>query len=387
MISSSPLKSVFLLDPEITFLNHGSFGAVPRPVFDVYQNWQREMEKQPVEFLGRKIHTHLAEARNEISQFMHTDKDNLVFVPNATHGINIVARSLHLGPGDEILTTDHEYGAMDRTWRFLGRTSGATYRQHPVTLPVDDPDVLVDELFAEVNDRTRVIFLSHISSPTAILFPVREICRRARKLGLLTIIDGAHAPGQIPLDLDAIQPDFYTGNFHKWLCATKGSAFLYTRPDVQPLIEPLVVSWGYEAEIPGPSTFQDYLEWTGTQDFSAYLSVPAAINFQRENQWESVQQVCHAMAAETWQHWAEISKLPQLVASENWFAQMVTLPVPDKYPAAELKLRLMDEYKIEIPVIEWENRLFLRLSVQGYNTQQDLDHLLQALVELFSRDF
>ncbi len=386
MASSNPSKSFFMLNPEITFLNHGSFGAVPRPVFDVYQHWQREMEDQPVEFLGRAVHSYLAAAREEIGQFLHTGKDNLVFVPNATHGINIVARSLHLLPGDEILTTDHEYGAMDRTWRFLCQFNGATYRHHSVTLPVDDPEVLVDQLFAEVNDRTRVIFLSHISSPTAILFPVHEICRRARKRGILTIIDGAHAPGQLPLDLDATQPDFYTGNFHKWLCATKGSAFLYARPEVQPLIEPLVVSWGYEAEIPGPSTFQVYFEWTGTQDFSAYLSVPAAINFQKQNHWESVQYGCHAMAAETWQHWAEISKLPQLVASEKWFAQMVTLPIPDKYPAAELKLRLMDDFKIEIPVIEWGNRQFLRLSVQAYNTQDDLDALVQALVELFGRE-
>ena len=382
MDSLTPLKSLFMLNPEITFLNHGSFGAVPQSVFDVYQNWQREMEMQPVEFLGRAVHTYLAAARDEIGQFLGTAKENLVFVPNATHGINIVARSLHLSPGDEILTTDHEYGAMDRTWRFLCQTNDAVYRHHSVTLPVDDPDVLVDELLADVNDRTRVIFLSHISSPTSILFPVGEICRRARKLGILSIIDGAHAPGQIRLDLDAIQPDFYTGNFHKWLCAPKGSAFLYASPEMQPLIEPLVVSWGYEAEIPGHSTFQDYLEWTGTQDFSAYLSVPAAINFQEQNQWESVQQGCHAMAAETWQHWAEISKLPQLVASEKWFAQMVTLPVPDKYPAAELKTRLMDDYKIEIPVIEWGNRQFLRLSVQAYNTQQDLDTLVQALVDI-----
>ncbi|MRS03219.1 aminotransferase class V-fold PLP-dependent enzyme, partial [bacterium] len=327
-----------------------------------------------------------SEAREKIGQFLGTARDNLVFVPNATHGINIVAHSLHLGKGDEILTTNHEYGAMDRTWRFLGRSSGATYRCHSVTLPVDNPDVLVDEFFAEVNDRTRVIFLSHISSPTAIRFPVREICRRARKLGILTIIDGAHAPGQIPLDLDDIQPDFYTGNFHKWLCAAKGSAFLYARPDVQPLIEPLVVSWGYEAETPGPSTFQDYLEWTGTQDFSAYLSVPAAIEFQEQNHWDSVQSDCHEMAADAWQHWSEISKLPQLYASDEWFAQMVTLPVPDNYPAAELKLRLMDDYKIEIPVIEWGNRLFLRLSVQAYNTQQDLDRLVQALEQLFGRN-
>jgi len=383
MYEMGSLKHSFLLDPGIIFLNHGSFGAVPHPVFDVYQHWQREMEKQPVEFLGRKINAYLAKARCAVADYLNTDKDNLVFVPNATHGINTVARSLHLSPGDEVLSTDHEYGAMDRTWHFIAKASNITYRQHAITLPVNDPSVLLDELFADVSPKTRLIFISHISSPTSIIFPIREICIRARKLGILTLIDGAHVPGQIPLNLEDLQPDFYTGNFHKWLCAPKGTAFLYGRPAVQHLIEPLVVSWGYEAEIPGTSTFQDYLGWTGTQDFSAYLSVPTAIDFQSQNDWKSAQNTCHDCAAQTLERWTSISKLTSLYASDRWYAQMVTLQVPPKYPPLELKSRLMDEYKIEIPVIEWGDRQFVRLSVQAYNTTQDLDALIGALSELF----
>lgn len=384
MVQMGSLRSSFLLVSEVIFLNHGSFGAVPLPVMDVYQGWQREMEKQPVEFLGRKITSHLAKARDAIGEYLHTDKDNLVFVPNTTHGINIVARSLHLSPGDEILTSDHEYGAMDRTWRFLNKKSGAIYKQHRVALPVDDPDEFVDAFFSDVGPRTRVIFLSHITSPTAIIFPIREICHRARELGILTVIDGAHAPGQIPLDLDDLQADFYSGNFHKWLCAPKGAAFLFARPQVQKIIEPLAVSWGYEADVPGPSTFQDVLEWTGTQDFSAYLSVPAAIEYQATNEWRSVQLACHDLAAQNLECWRKISKLPQLYTSDRWFAQMAALPVPTTYPAAKLKSLLMDKYQIEIPVIEWEDRMFLRLSVQAYNTGQEMDYLIRTLCELFN---
>lgn len=378
------LKSSFFLDPDVIFLNHGSFGAVPRPVIEVFRNWQQEMEKQPVEFLGRKINSLLAQARTAAGQYLNTDRDNLVFVPNTTHGINIVARCLHLSPGDEILTTDHEYGAMDRTWHFLNQKTGAVYRQNHVSLPVSNPDRFVDEFFADVSPRTRIIFLSHITSPTAIVFPIREICRRARGLGILTLIDGAHVPGQIPLDLDDLQADFYTGNFHKWLCAPKGAAFLYARPEVQHLVEPLVVSWGFEAETPGPSTFQDYLEWTGTQDFSAYLSVPAAIEFQAGHDWNSVRSACHELAAHTFQRWAKSSGLPQLYTSDRWFAQMVTLPVPSAYPALELKSLLMDNYRIEIPVIEWGGRMFLRLSIQAYNTPEEIDRLIAALCDLFN---
>lgn len=383
MFTGNSAKSFFQLDPEVAFLNHGSFGAVPLQVAEVQREWQRKMERQPVEFLGRKINGYLCEARGKIGPYLGTDKNNLVFVPNATHGINIVAHSLHLPPGSEILTTDHEYGAMDRTWHFNAKSTGWIYRTCQISLPVSDPEELVNGIFSNVTEKTRVIFLSHISSPTSIIFPIREICQRARELGILTVIDGAHVPGQLELNLEELGADFYAGNFHKWLCAPKGAAFLYARPDLQPKIDPLVVSWGYESLTPGISTFQDYLEWTGTQDFSAYLSVPAAIDFQAEHQWNDVRAQCHELASQTWREWAHLSHLPQLYANANWFGQMVTLPIQAKFPADELKAKLLDQFGIEIPVIEWSNRLFLRLSVQAYNTQAETDHLIQALTTLF----
>jgi isopenicillin-N epimerase len=207
----------FLLRPDITFLNHGSFGACPRPVFDRYQWWQRELEMQPVDFIGRRRTALLAQARAQLAQFAGTDADNLVYVPNATYATNIVARSLDLSPGDEVLSTDHEYGAAERTWRFTLAQRGATLITQPITLPITTTERFMEDLWAGVTSRTRVIFLSHITSPTALIFPVAEVCRRAREVGILTVVDGAHAPGQVDLSLDALGADFYAGNCHKWL--------------------------------------------------------------------------------------------------------------------------------------------------------------------------
>jgi isopenicillin-N epimerase len=259
---TAALKSQFLLDPDIAFLNHGSFGACPKPVFEAYQRWQLELERQPVEFLGRRFTALMRTAREKLAAYLHTAADNIVYVPNATVGVNIVARSLRLQPGDEILTTDHEYGAIDRTWRFICEKTGAALRTVPIPVPLPEAQTLVETLWAQVTPRTRVIALSHITSPTALIFPVKEICHRARAAGILTVIDGAHAVGQLPLALDDMGVDFYTSNCHKWLMAPKGSAFLYARPEAQSLVEPLVVSWGWRSATPGPSRFVDEQEWT-----------------------------------------------------------------------------------------------------------------------------
>jgi isopenicillin-N epimerase len=213
----SPLpQSLFLLDPNVVFLNHGSFGATPRSVFEKYQWWQRELERQPVEFLGRRFNDVMRVARAALAAYVHTDADNLVYVPNATTGLNIVARGLALKPGDGIISTDHEYGALDRTWRFLCRKTGAVYQPVPIPLPVMTAEDFIERVWARVTPRTRVLFLSHITSPTALIFPIQELCRRARAAGILSVIDGAHAVGQIPLDMGAIGADFYASNAHKW---------------------------------------------------------------------------------------------------------------------------------------------------------------------------
>ncbi|HEX2980032.1 MAG TPA: aminotransferase class V-fold PLP-dependent enzyme [Anaerolineaceae bacterium] len=375
-----PLKNEFLLDPNVIFLNHGSFGATPRPVFETYQRWQRELEAQPVEFLGRRANDLLQKSREALASYLHTHADNLVYVTNATTGLNTVLRSLRLGPQDEVLASDHEYGALDRAWRFLARKSGFKYINLPIPLPITTPEDFVERIWQAVTPRTRVFFLSHITSPTAIRFPVEQICQRARQAGIITVIDGAHAPGQIPLDLEAMGVDFYSGNLHKWLCAPKGCAFLYARPEMQRLIEPLVVSWGWEPDTPGPSTFIDQQEWTGTRDISAFLSVPSAIQFQAEHDWDRFRAACHERLAHTIQRIEDLTGLPSLYADNpDWFAQMASAQLPPSIDIKTLKTRLYDVHHIEVPLNDWNGHNLIRVSVQAYNLQADLDALVQSL--------
>ena len=373
----------FILDPQVVFLNHGSFGATPRPVFENYQNWQRELERQPVEFLGRRAPLLLQESRAALAAYLGTQTDQVVYVTNATVGLNIVAHSLKLGPNDEVLTSNHEYGALDRTWRLLARKQSFKYINQPISLPVTTVNDFVDSFWQGVTPRTRVIFLSHITSPTALIFPVQEICARAREAGILTVIDGAHAPGQIPLQLDQLGADFYSGNLHKWLCAPKGSAFLYARPEVQHLIEPLVISWGWESDTPGPSRFVDYLEWGGTRDISAFLAVPAAIQFQQENDWDEIRTACHQLTVETARRVSRLTGLPALSPiSPQWFQQMAAAALPPQTDTIWLKQALYDHYRIEIPIIEWQDKKLVRFSFQAYNTAQNILDLENALQEL-----
>jgi isopenicillin-N epimerase len=304
------MKDLFLLQPDMVFLNHGSFGACPAPVFAVYQDWQRALEAQPVEFLGRRCAGLLAAARATLATYLGADAADLVFVPNATTGVNIIARSLRLTPGDEVLATDLEYGAVDRTWQFLCARMGATYVRQPIPLPVESAEGIVEALWRGVTPRTRVICVSHITSITALILPIAEICRRAREAGILTVIDGAHAPGQIPLDLAAIDADFYTGNCHKWLCAPKGAGFLHARRSAHALVDPFVVSWGWQDD--GSASFVDRLEWQGTRDIAAYLAVPAAIDFQAAHDWPQVRIACHALLRTIRQDLHRLTGLPPL---------------------------------------------------------------------------
>lgn len=372
------LRQFFLLDPSVTFLNHGSFGATPKPVFEEYQRWQRELERQPVEFLGRRFAALMADSRAALGAYLGTHADNLVYAPNVTVALNIVARSLNLGAGDEVVTSEHEYGAMDRTWRFLARRRGFSYVRVPVSL--ESKQAFVESFWAGVTPRARVIFLSHITSPTAVIFPVEEIIRRARNAGILTVIDGAHAPGQIPLNLDSLGADFYGGNLHKWLCAPKGAGFLYARPEAQPLLQPLVVSWGYESEAPGVSRFVDEHEWQGTRDISAFLSVPAAIEFQKKHDWDDARAACHDLVAEAQRRVCGLTGLPPLhSADDSWFGQMAAAPLPQSADVPRLKTRLYDEYRIEVPLLEWQGRKLIRVSIQGYNDEEDVEKLMRAL--------
>jgi isopenicillin-N epimerase len=378
------LKEKFLLDPAIIFLNHGSFGAVPEPVFGAYIDWQRRLERQPVLFLGRELDDLLHESRAALGEYLHADPDDLVYIPNATHGVNILARSLQLKAGDEILTTDHEYGACDFTWDYVCGKHGAACLRQAVPLPVSSEEGILERFWQGVTPRTRIIYLSHITSPTALRLPVEGICQRARQAGILTIVDAAHSPGQIPVDLHALGADLVFGNCHKWMLSPKGAAFLYARREVQPMLEPLVVSWGYRA---GPDTttgsrFIDLLQWTGTKDPAAALTVPAAIQFMKENDWEEVRRSCHELLRYAIERICELTGLPPLYPLDSdLYSQMGIAPLlPSDLDC--LKRRLYDEYKVEVPLIQWHDRQFVRISVQAYNTSEDVEALLTALSAL-----
>ncbi len=376
------LRSQFLLDPDAVFLNHGSFGACPKPVFDVYQRWQRELERQPVRFFQRRIVELMAEARAALASYLNCGADEVVYFPNPTTAVNMVARSLELRPGDEILSTDHEYGALDRTWRFLCQKAGASYIRRPIPLPVSAPQDVVEAVWSGVTERTRAVFISHLTSPTALIFPVAEICRQARAAGLLTLVDGAHAPGQLALDLTEVGADLYTGACHKWLCAPKGSAFLYARREIQSTLEPLIVSWGWEAENPSDSTFIDHHEWQGTRDMAAFLAVPDAIRFQRDHDWDAVRSRCHALARESRRRVHALTGLaPICPDTAGWYAQMYSATLPE-LDVKEAQRFLRDVHQVEVPVFRWDDTPMLRVSVQAYNREQDLDTLLAGLADL-----
>jgi isopenicillin-N epimerase len=369
------LREKFLLDPSVTFLNHGSFGATPRAVFERYQEWQLELERQPVLFLDRRLDALLAEARAVLGAYVGADPDDLVFVPNATAGVNVAAWPLGLQPGDEVLSTDLEYGAIDLTWEHVCGDFGARYVRTPIRLPVTSAEEIVDAVWAGVGPRTRALFLSHHTSATAMTLPVEELCRRAREAGIQTIVDGAHVPGHLPLNLRQLDADYYAASCHKWLGAPKGAGFLYVRRELQRDVHPLLISWGYEGDDP---SFVSRHQKQGTRDPSAYLTVPAAIAWQDEHEWAAVRDRCHELARRARN---ELDLEPLTPDSNEFFAQMVTLRLPKNAPR-DLQERLYAEHRIEIPVFERGDERFIRASFQGYNDTADLERLKAALVEL-----
>ncbi len=386
---SSNLARHFLLRDDVVFLNHGSFGACPRPVFETYQGWQLELERQPVAFLGRELTERMRVPRVALAAFLGTTSENIVGLVNATEGLNIVAQSLDLKEGDEILTTDHEYSALEKTWAYVARRIGAKIVTVKVPMPFVSEEAFTETILAGITDRTRVLFLSHITSPTALVFPIERPIAEAQKRGIWTVIDGAHTPGHIPLNLDALNVDFYSGNCHKWLMTPKGSAFLYVRPELQGMINPLVISHGWTADtkLPdakgafGNSPFIDELEMQGTRDPAAWLTVPAAIDFRKEHGWDGVAADCRVLAQDTALRLQALTGLAPLSTPEFCAPQMVAMPIPDT-DTAELAKQLMARYSIEIPVFKWQDHSIVRVSVQGYNSKAQMDILIEALTEL-----
>jgi len=361
------VREHFLLDPGVIHLNHGAYGACPRPVFERYQARQLELEGEPTDFIERRLPELLSRARAELGAYLGARADDLTFVQNATTGVNLAGRALDLQPGDEVLTSDLEYGACDYTWADVCRRSGAHYVRAEIPLPLDSD--VVERLFARRTARTRVVYVSHITSETGLLLPVEQIVARAKTEGLVTIVDGAHAPGHVDLDLDTLGADFYSGNCHKWMCAPKGAGFLHVRPEWQDRVGGPIVSWGHA----DPATFISRTERQGTRDPAAYLAVPDAIAFLREhdNRQRSV-----ALAREARAELCELLGTEPLSRDES-IRQLASVRLPAADP--ELSRRLFDDHRIEIPTMGPRRHDLLRISIATYTEREDVERLLDVL--------
>lgn len=380
----------FSLEPGLIFLNHGSFGARPLRVSEAQEALRGQAEASPVAFLSRQSGALLAEARGALGAYLGSSPSALAFIPNATTGVSIAAASVGLKAGDEVLLSDHEYGACDLAWERAARRAGAQVRRFHIPLPwAGDGDFLA-RLEAGLTPRTRLLFLSHITSPTALRFPVAEALGLARERGITTVLDGAHAPGQIDLDLEDLGADYYVGNCHKWLMAPLGSAFIRVAPALQAGLDPLVSSWGLVAEergevghdaYAGKEVLERRLQWLGTRDITPFLAIPAALDYLARMAGPEEGRRCASLARRAGLEGARLLGLEPCLQDGNSL-RMALIPLPP-CDGPSLKARLFDRHRIEIPVTSFAGRNYLRVSCHIYNDEADIDALLGALGEVF----
>lgn len=376
------LKNYFLLRDDITFLNFGSFGACVKPVFEKYQQFQLELEQEPVLFITGTGPRYLEQARTALGEYVQADKDDLVYVTNPSFAVNTIARSMYLKAGDEVLTTDIEYGACDKTWRFYCEQTGARYIQQPIRLPLTTKEAFVEDLFKGVSTKTKLIFISHITSSTALRLPVEEVIAKAKTLGIPVFVDGAHAPGQVPLNLSTLGADFYTGACHKWMMTPKGSSFLYVARAQQATIDPLVISWGYKAQFPSDSMYLDYHQFNGTRDFSAFLTIPTAIDFMKEHEWDKVAASCRKLVKENAATLFDLTGGKALAPlTDDFIVQLLSAAIKTAEPE-KLHDLLFEKYKIQVPVMRHGDKVYLRYSINAFNEQADLDKLFSAIMDI-----
>jgi len=410
----SALAAHWRLDPAVTFLNHGSFGACPAEVLEAQQRWRDRLEAQPVRFLARELPSLLADARRELGAFVGADPDDLAFVANATGAVNAVLRSLRFAPGDELLTDDHEYNATINVLRHVAERDGARVVVVPIPFPVAAEDAVVEAFLGAATERTRLALISHVTSPTALVFPIERVVAGLAARGIETLVDGAHAPGMLPLDLGRLGAAWYTGNLHKWVCAPKGAAFLHARRDRQAGLRPNTISHGANEVLgdggpgrwtPGTRTrYRAEFDWQGTLDPTPWLAVPDAIRVVGglvDGGWPEVMRRDRAL---TLRARTELSRALGLTADEpapaSMLGSMVALRLPPDGPLAAagsgsspldtdpLQQRLIDEAGIEVPIVPWpvpaadspqERRRLIRVSSALHNGPDDVDRLVAAL--------
>lgn len=402
-----PSRSDWTIPDDVTYLNHGSFGPAPRVVQAVREDWSRRLEQQPMSFYLDEMEPALDQAMSTLARFLGADPNDMVFVDNATVAMNIVAENIDLAPGDEVLLNDHEYGAVFRIWRrkcedagarvvtarfgtpLTGNSNESQPDNQKLPNPLTSPDEIVEATMNVVTDRTKLIIVSHVTSPTAMVLPVQEICRRARERGIPVCIDGPHAIAMREVNLRKLDCDYYCASLHKWLSAPCGSGFLYVRRSRQKSLKPHMTSWG--RSLGGrPSRWQDHLNWLGTRDPAPFLSVPAAIEFIKKVGLPEFRQKTHDLAQFAREKLENLFQVGALVPdSIDWYGSMMAVPLP---PSDYKKLRpnemhpiqqaLREQFQIEVPIPEFNGQFLLRVSCHLYNTVDDINHLIESLTKL-----
>jgi isopenicillin-N epimerase len=379
-VTGSPLHAHFALDPELVFLNHGSFGATPRVVLDAQSVLRERMEKNPMQFFLRDMECLLDEVRRSLGRFIGARPDDLVFVPNATTGVNAVLRSLRFGPGDELLVTDHEYNACRNVLDFAATSHGATVVVAQVPFPLSSEDAVVEAIASKVTARTRLLLVDHVTSPTGLVFPLARIVKEVAARGVEVLVDGAHAPGMVALSLEALAPhiSYYTANCHKWLCAPKGAAFLWVRADRQASVRPHVISHGANSPRSDRARYLLEFDWTGTIDPTAILCIGKCIEFLEglDPSWRDKNR---ALALEARGILCEALGVPP-PAPESMIGSLAAVPLPDG-DALGLQDRLFRDHRIEVPIFAWPAppKRVVRVSAQLYNTRAEYALLAKAL--------
>ncbi|MBW4445822.1 MAG: aminotransferase class V-fold PLP-dependent enzyme [Spirirestis rafaelensis WJT71-NPBG6] len=388
-LQSSSFQQFWSLDTSVTFLNHGSFGACPRTVLEAQQRLREQLEHEPLRFFGREWEPLLDEARKKLAEFVGGDAEDLVFVPNATTGVNSVLRSLVFHPEDEILTTNHEYNACRNALDFIASRTGARVVVAKIPFPIESPQEILDAVIEQVSPKTRLALLDHVTSQTGLIFPLQQLVKQLQQRGVDTLVDGAHAPGMLPLNLLEIGATYYTGNCHKWLCAPKGAAFLYVRRDKQPEIRPLTISHGANSPLTDKSRFQLEFDWMGTDDPTAYMCVPEAIAFMGSllpGGWNELRQRNHQLALQARQLLCEALDV-SMPCPDEMIGSMAVVPMPEVLESRNfmaLRDELFDRFGIQVQVVPWQEKpkLLVRVSAQIYNTLEQYEYLGKALKEL-----
>ncbi len=381
------MKELFTLDPGIHFLNHGSFGACPAAIQSRQKEYQTMVEREPVRFMIRDLEEMILHVKASLAAFLGTDAGSIVLLPNVTHGVNTVLKSIPWQPGDEIITTSHMYGACRVLLQYLSASAGITFREAGVPFPLTDQGQVTECILAAITNRTRLVFIDHVTSPTALIFPVEEIVSECNRRGIDCLVDGAHAPGALPLDLDALGASWYTGNCHKWMCTPKSAGFLYARPDRRDILQPLAHSHFSSPERP----FTERFHWPGTTDPTPALCIPDAILWGESllpGGWEAIRRHNHRLACEARKVICDALDIPP-PCPDDMLTSMAAIPAGFTDKAVNSGLHSFDplqetlfrEYRIEILVYSWHacGTRILRLSSQLYNDLTQYEYLAGCL--------